>query len=74
MDFLPKVIELGPEGRIVVDSEGGKLVLMVEYKGADGAIMLKGEVGIGEILKGLAAKSDNKIDDKLAEYVGKFLE
>lgn len=74
MDFLPKVIELGPEGRIVVDAAAGKLVLMVEYNGADGMISLKGEVGIVEILKGLAARSDNKIDDKLVEYVGKFLE
>ncbi len=65
--------KLGAEGSYKVEFIGGNIVIMAKTEGAQGAADLTVSFALSEMLKEIAAKSDNKWDDALVEFLMKQL-
>jgi len=61
--------KIGAEGSYKVEVIGGEVVMMINYDGQQGDAGLTVKVALAEILREVAAKTDNKWDDALVEFL-----
>lgn len=65
--------QLGPEVSYDIKYDAGKLILSIKDDGKDASVSLGSEIKLVDILKEIAAHTDNKWDDALVEYLAKLL-
>lgn len=65
--------KLGAEGSYDVGYENGVLKVSIKQSGSDGNANAGFDLKVLDLLKVVAAHSDNKWDDVLVDYLGKLL-
>ena len=69
MEKILREKDLGPEAKMVAKYWDGKIVLGVDYVGADGGASLSASIEIMKILEELAKKTDNTLDDAAVSMI-----
>lgn len=64
---------VGPEAKYEVDVVEGKVVVKLVYVGAESSALLQLDVGLVELLRKAAKKTDNTIDDAMVEMIANAL-
>lgn len=61
--------KIGAEGSYKLEVQGGNLLVSVKQDGTDGKAALELSFEIEKVLKEIAAKTENKWDDSLVNYL-----
>jgi len=69
MDKELKAGEIGAEAKYVIEIVGSDAKISVDYAGKQASGGAYVQVGIVELLRAAAAKTENKVDDNLVEMV-----